>query len=179
MFEKFGINPNEQVYFIAGSARLYLYESLIQTFNLKTIRDLDIVIPGEDIWKSKGIKSPYIPNEKIEVYSKWIPAKAIKQDEPDKVVDNSVRDSDTILKNAKQVGGYWFMSMEDVMDYKLLLNRDKEKVVTKLIITYATLKEPTKRQEIVKNVMSMFGNDKEAFKSFLNRGTIAKGEKLG
>ena len=44
IFKKFGINPSDKVYFIAGSARLYLYPELREAFGLTgQIGDLDFI----------------------------------------------------------------------------------------------------------------------------------------
>jgi hypothetical protein len=46
VFKKFGINPSDKVYFIAGSAALYLFPILRDKLDLRsTVGDLDIVIP--------------------------------------------------------------------------------------------------------------------------------------
>jgi hypothetical protein len=82
IFNKFGINPSDRVYYIAGSARLYLYPTLREAFNLTSeIGDLDIVIPDkqhwinaglEDQWNAGGIYRPEGNNE-IEAFNTWDP----------------------------------------------------------------------------------------------------------
>ena len=52
IFEPFGIKPTDPKYFIAGSARLYLYPDLIGILDLKKVGDLDMVIPGEQEWEN-------------------------------------------------------------------------------------------------------------------------------
>ena len=57
IFKKFRILPNNKSYFIAGSARLYLYPKLRDAFGLTgTIGDLDLVIPNEQLWVNAGLQ---------------------------------------------------------------------------------------------------------------------------
>lgn len=69
VFKNFGIDPSEKKYFIAGSARLYLYPGLVDFINDLAEKvekqygpqppktpsepgDLDIVIPGKEDWNT-------------------------------------------------------------------------------------------------------------------------------
>ena len=47
VFKPFGITAKDPKYFIAGSARLYLYPQLAEILKLKEVGDLDMVVPGE------------------------------------------------------------------------------------------------------------------------------------
>lgn len=146
VFEKFNINPSDKVYFIAGSARLHLEPKLKRTFTLKgDIGDLDMVIPDKKIWE-KALKSGTIPkdevifdeskgyayrpkaNKIVEVFSVWNPAYGGEE-----YADTKVRSGGEILNDAVDKGGYYFMSIGDVIDYKLKMNREKEKDVVNLI----------------------------------------------
>tara|TARA_R110000803_G_C11980687_1_gene320714 strand:+ start:814 stop:1497 length:684 start_codon:yes stop_codon:yes gene_type:complete len=146
VFEKFGLKPSDKVYFIAGSARLHLDPKLKKTFTLKgDIGDLDMVIPDKSIWERAlekgtlpkdevtldGAKGyAYRPNDNkvIEVFSVWNPAFG-----GDEYADTTVRTSKEIVNDAVEKGGYYFMSIGDVIDYKLKMNREKEKDVVELI----------------------------------------------
>jgi hypothetical protein len=145
VFKKFGINPKDKVYFIAGSAALYLYPRIRDLFNLKrSIGDLDVVVPDPKYWKNAGLEGQtiYRPqnNDKIEVFSKWDPAKA-----GDEYADTTVADTQTILNRAFQKNGYWFMNIIDVLDYKTKLSRpEKEKEVLNAIDDYLLGKIKTK-----------------------------------
>ena len=136
VFKKFGINPKDKVYFIAGSAALYLYPELRTQFDLRgTIGDLDIVIPDPKYWENAGLEGQtiYRPEEdkRIEVFTEWDPSKA--GGEYAKV---DIRSTSTILNNAVQTNGYWFMPLRDILDYKLKLDRVKEKDIVNLIKSY-------------------------------------------
>jgi len=138
VFENFGITPSNKVYFIAGSARLHLEPKLKRTFTLKgDIGDLDMVIPDRSIWE-KALESGTLPedeviydeekgyiyrpkaNKVIEVFSVWNPAYGDEE-----YADTTVRTSKEIVDDAVKKGGYYFMSIGDVIDYKLKMNREK------------------------------------------------------
>ena len=168
VFEKFGIRKSDKVYFIAGSARLYLYPELRDAFGLKgSIGDLDIVIPDKEIWKKAGLEKElqaggiYRPTSdgSIEVFTEWSPAKAGGQ-----YADTKVRSTDEILQSASPVGGYYYMSFFDVMDYKTKLGREKEKEVVDLIGKYREGSIKDKR-EFLRQIVSSIGADqaKELF----------------
>ena len=168
VFEKFGIRKSDKVYFIAGSARLYLYPELRDAFKLKgSIRDLDIVIPDKEIWKKAGLEKElqaggiYRPTSdgSIEVFTEWNPAKAGGQ-----YADTQVRSTEEILQSATPVGGYYYMSFMDIMDYKTKLGREKEKEVVDLIGKYREGSIKDKR-EFLRQIVSSIGADqaKELF----------------
>ena len=136
VFKKFGINPKDKVYFIAGSAALYLYPELRTQFDLRgTIGDLDIVIPDPKYWENAGLEGQtiYRPKEdkRIEVFTEWDPSKAGGE-----YANVDIRSTSTILNNAVQTNGYWFMPLRDILDYKLKLDRVKEKDIVNLIKSY-------------------------------------------
>ena len=84
IFKNFGIDPSEKKYFIAGSARLYLYPGLVDFINNVSDKaeetngpqppktptepgDLDIVIPGKEDWNNlKNNLSGKVDMEKFE-----------------------------------------------------------------------------------------------------------------
>lgn len=140
IFRKFNINPKDRVYFIAGSARLYLYPKLRDAFGLTgTIGDLDIVIPNEELWVKAGLTEElkkggiYRPTQdgSIEAFTLWAPDRA-----GGSYADVKVRSTNEILNDADFINGYYFMNMADVADYKTKLNRDKEQEVVDLINKY-------------------------------------------
>ena len=136
VFEKFGINPSDKVYFIAGSAALYLFPILRDKLDLRsTVGDLDIIIPEAKYWKQAGLEGQtiYRPKEdkRIEVFTDWNPAKAGGDYENIKV-----RSTSDILKDSFQSQGYWFMSLIDIFDYKMKLGRPKEKDILDKIKAY-------------------------------------------
>jgi hypothetical protein len=161
VFDKFGIKPSDKVYFIAGSARLHLEPRLTKTFNVRgPVGDLDIVIPDERFWQraiKKGTldKSEvgydeqrgyvYRPkgNKDIEVFSKWDPSLAGVEYQ-----DVNVRSNDEILSDSVERGGYHFMNIGDVIDYKLKLDRDKEKGITDLIKRYLESEDTEENIEV-------------------------------
>lgn len=136
IFKKFGINPSDKVYFIAGSAALYLFPALRDTLELRsTVGDLDIVIPDSKYWKQAGLEGQtiYRPKEdkSIEAFTEWNPAKAGGEYE-----NVSVRSTSDILKDSFKSQGYWFMSLIDIFDYKMKLGRPKEKDILSLIKSF-------------------------------------------
>jgi hypothetical protein len=66
----------------------------------------------------------------IEVFDEW---------RPDKVKGGEnvrVRTTSEIMSDAVQIGGFYYMNVRDVIDYKWQLNRDKEKEILNLIGKY-------------------------------------------
>lgn len=131
IFEKFKINPTDKVYSIVGSARLYLYPTLREAFNLTgTIGDLDMVIPDKELWINAGLEENwnkggiYRPTNdgSIEAFNEWAPQKA-----GGAYADVQVRSTPDIIRDSTLINGYYFMSIQDIMDYKTKLGRDKEK----------------------------------------------------
>jgi hypothetical protein len=140
IFKKFRILPNNRSYFIAGSARLYLYPKLRDAFGLEgSIGDLDLVIPNEEIWVNAGLQEElkkggiYRPTQdgSVEAFTIWDPSKA-----GGTYADVRVRPTSEILADADEINGYFYMSMADVADYKTKLSRDKEQEVVNLINYY-------------------------------------------
>lgn len=150
VFSKFKIKPEQRVYFIAGSARLYLYPDLIAELNKKDpvnfklhAGDLDIIIPNHMLWRNAGLEKelnddgiykPIEGEDTIEVFDKWKPEKA-----PDKAKGSDKYDFRTqteIIKALEFIDGYWFMNLKDVLDYKNILSRPKEVELSNLIKQY-------------------------------------------
>lgn len=138
VFNKFGIDPKDHVYFIAGSARLYLYPDVINAFKIPgEIGDLDIVIPDKQLWIDAGLADEYAAGvyepvkDTIVVYTIWDPRKAGEQ-----YADVKVASDEDILKRTDLVQGYWFMDFVDIFDYKTKLSRDKETEFLKLMRRY-------------------------------------------
>jgi len=184
VFDKFDVEPKDKKYFIAGSARLYLYPTLTDVLSLKSVpADLDIVISDTTAW-SNFIKansqdpnldsSKYIfrPDDKIEAFKEWKPQIAVSN--KGEVKDTSVRSTSQIQSDAKLVAGYYFMSMYDILDYKLQLNRDKEQQISQYLLSYHTEKNTTKKQEIANTILDAFKGDESQSKTFLNPNLAKK-----
>jgi len=168
IFQKFGFDKSDKVYFICGSARLYLFPKLREAFGLKSsIGDLDMVIPDRQLWEKAGIEDTvYRPSKEynIEAFDTWDPSRA-----GGAYADVSVRSDQQILKDSSQVGGYYFMSLTDVMDYKMKMARDKEIDVVNLFKQY--LESPVKdRVGFLKKMASIIGF--EETKQFIKQGKV-------
>lgn len=173
IFEKFKIKPTDKVYSIVGSARLYLYPTLREAFGLTgTIGDLDIVIPEKQLWINAGLEENwnkggiYRPtdNGSIEAFNEWAPQKA-----GGAYADVQVRSTPDIIRDSTLINGYYFMSIQDIMDYKTKLGREKEKEVVDLINQYQR-SNINDRKEFLKRVVKVIGIDKT--KQFL--GIVGK-----
>ena len=200
VFDKYKIDPKTQTYFLAGSARLHLYPKLQEVMNVGPIGDLDIVIPklpeitkklaqtptdtntktdnpsGADT-KTNNSSKPIEPVEpgtkiavtdKIEIFDKWDPAKA----KPEGAKDFSIRSTSDILKDAKFVNGYYYMSLFDVMDYKLNLNRDKEKNLTIELSNYLNTQDINEKINIKQKILQIFAGDSSAANDFLKPAVL-------
>ena len=171
IFEKFGIDPTQPgKYFIAGSARLYLFPDLREIFNLTgTLGDLDIVIPDKNLWIKAGLENElakggiYRPTSdgSIEAFSVWDPSKAGGE-----YADTQVRPTNEIMQNSNKIGGYYYMSLLDVIDYKVKLGRDKEQEVVALVKQYVDgdIKD---KKEFLRKIVQTIG--KENAKKFLGK----------
>jgi hypothetical protein len=174
IFKKFGILPNNRAYFIAGSARLYLYPKLRDAFDLSgSIGDLDIVIPNKEFWVRAGLENEfnnggiYRPTEdgSVEAFTIWAPNKA-----GGIYADVNVRPTNEILANADLIEGYYYMSLLDVADYKTKLNRDKEQDVVSLINQYneGTIED---KQSFLRLIVKAIGLTKtKEFFGMINKG---------
>lgn len=141
VFEKFKIDHTQPGnYFIGGSARLYLFPELRDIFNLQgTLGDLDLIIPDKNLWIKAGLKEElakggiYRPTSdgSIEVFTVWDPSKA-----GGAYADTQVRSTAEIMRSSNSIGGYYYMSLADVIDYKVKLGRDKEQEVVSLVKQY-------------------------------------------
>lgn len=182
IFPRFGIESSEpNKYFIAGSARLHLFPQLSSILN-DNIGDLDIVIPGEAEWeylknylekhnipynKEEVEQGIYRPKDapQIEAFTKWDPSKV----DPEKFKDTTFSSTPTILRTSsrKPVGGYYFMPLYDIVDYKMKLNRTKEEGVTNLLVQYINATSEEEKQDIRTQIIQIFAGDETAAKSFL------------
>jgi len=169
IFDKFKIEPSMKEYFIAGSARLYLHKNLRDAFGLTgNIGDLDIVIPNKEIWYNAGLEKEwnaggiYRPTTdgSIEAFNIWDPRKAGSQ-----YGDFTVRPTTDILADSTYINGFYFMSLQDIVDYKTNLSRDKEQDILTLIARYqqGNLND---RADLLKRVVNLIGLDKT--KEFLD-----------
>lgn len=160
IFDKFKINPKDKQYFIAGSARLFIYPKLKDAFGLTgNIGDLDIVIPNKELWINAGLEEQWNANGiyrptsdgSIEAFNIWDPSKA-----GGAYADVSVRSTNEVLNDCSFINGYWFMSLMDVMDYKTSLNRDKEKQVVELINAYRD-SHYVDKQSFLRKIVKLIG----------------------
>jgi len=90
----------------------------------------------------------------IESFTSWRPelakAKGAK--------DFKVRGTEEILSDAVSIGGYNYMSIYDVLDYKTQLNRDKEKKIVKLIQTFIKGNQnPQEAERLFRNISQVVG----------------------
>lgn len=173
VFKKFQINPKERKYCIVGSARLYLYPSLREAFGLTgTIGDLDIVIPNKEDWIKAGLEENwnkggiYRPTKdgSVEVFNVWDPSRAGGQ-----YADVKVRSTEEVIRDATLINGYYFMSLYDIIDYKMSMNRNKEQDIVKLIKKYQE-SGVNNRKGLLRKMAQIIGVDKT--KEFL--GNIAR-----
>jgi hypothetical protein len=183
IFPRFGIKPTDKnKYFIGGSARLHLYPEISSLLNDKP-GDLDIVIPGQAEWDylvkyldhnkipynkeevAQGIFRPEGKEGPIEAFREWDPAKA----DPEKYKDTKFTPTQVILRtsNRKSVGGHYFMTLYDILDYKLKLNRDKEAAITQLLSQYIEANNEDTKQDLRQKIITLFAGDEAAARSFL------------
>jgi len=182
IFPRFGMKSSEpNKYFIAGSARLHLYPQLTSILN-DTIGDLDIVIPGQKEWdylnqylsknnlpsnKEELANHIYRPKDapKLEAFDIWDPSKV----DSVKFKDTTFTSTPTLLRTSgrKPVGGYYFMPLYDIVDYKMKLARTKEAGVTSLLAQYINAKSTEDKQSIRDQIIQIFTGDETAAQSFL------------
>lgn len=176
IFDKFKINKTDKVYFITGSASLYLMPDLIKYLNEKepenfplNIGDLDIVIYDNRYWSnindylsenninydknllSNGIYRPYLTEPKetelnIEAFNVWNPSKAPGYS------NIKVRNQKQIISDLNFKEGYYFMGLKDILDYKLVMNRPKEQALNNLIKQHSKGGYKNNRDSFLKKV---------------------------
>ena len=62
------------------------------------------------------------------------------------------------LKDAVNVGGYYYMNIYDVFDYKSKLNRDKEKQIVQFLQQYLSGEEtPQNAEKLFKQIGKVIG----------------------
>ena len=174
IFEPMDIDPKEQAYFIAGSARIFLYPELIKAVNIdRTIGDIDIVIPDKKYWKNAGKEDLYnkgweveVDGKELSVFSSWDPRLGA-----DQAMDYQVADTNDILKRADQLEGHWFMDFADIIDYKMRLGREKEEQFVKLFMRYKN-SSPQERAVVLRRIINTIGF--ENAKQFLDMTKLGK-----
>lgn len=183
VFGPMKIDPKDQVYFIAGSARIFLQPKLIQLVNIKRdIGDIDIVVPNIKYWENAGEHFSWEDKEKeklynkgwefkvdgnsLSVFSSWDPRKGA-----DQALNYQVADTKDILNRADLIDGHWFMDFADIIDYKMRLGREKEEQFVKLFMQYKN-SSPQKRAVILRRIINTIGY-KNA-KQFLDMTTAGK-----
>lgn len=173
IFKKFKIQPSDRKYCIVGSARLYIYPTLREAFGLSgTIGDLDMVIPDKKDWINAGLEENwnkggiYRPTDdgSIEAFNVWDPSRA-----GGAYADVQVRSTQEVVKDGTLINGYYFMSLFDIMDYKMAMNREKEQDVVNLIKKYQE-SGINNRKGLLRGIAKLIGMDQT--KQFL--GKVAK-----
>ena len=174
IFDRFNIKPSDKEYFISGSARLYLSKEISELFNLtKPVGDLDIVIPNKERWINADLEKEYnagvfkpVDDGSMEVFNVWDPSKS----GDDAYATTKVRSESEIMNDLTFHNGYWYMSLYDVIDYKLGLNRSKEAGVVNLIKKYSKAMrngDTEKKSEFLKKIV--LGLGKTEAKKFFSR----------
>jgi len=174
VFGPMGIDPKDQVYFIAGSARIFLYPDLLSAVSInRQIGDIDIVVPDRKYWKNAGKEDLYnkgwefkVDGKELSVFSSWDPRLGA-----DQAMDYQVADTNDILKRADKLEGHWFMDFADIIDYKMRLGREKEEQFVKLFMRYKN-SSPQKRAVILRHIINTIGF--ENAKQFLDMTKIGK-----
>jgi hypothetical protein len=91
--------------------------------------------------------------EDMEAFTTWDPKRAKVQG----ANDFDVRDEQSILKDSVNMGGFYFMSIYDVMDYKSKLNREKETELVKFVNQFIEQGETPQAKEVLfKNIYTLF-----------------------
>ena len=175
VFKPMGITPTDDVYFIAGSARIYLQPDIISSFKIdRKIGDLDIVIPGKEYWTNAGKEAEFdagawefeVNGKELSVFTKWDPRKSAER-----VQDYDVASTSDILNRADIVDGHWFMDFADIADYKMRLNREKEQQFVGLYTSYMNA-SPMKRGMVLRKIVNVIGLDPA--RQFLDMTKIGK-----
>jgi len=175
VFKPMGIAPTDNVYFIAGSARIYLQPDIIASFKIdRKIGDLDIVIPGQEYWANAGKEAEYdagawefeVNGKELSVFTKWDPRKS-----DELVRDYDVASTSDILNRADLVDGHWFMDFADIADYKMRLNREKEQQFVGLYTSYMN-SSPMKRGMVLRKIVNAIGLD--SARQFLDMTKLGK-----
>jgi len=163
LFEPFGITKNDyKKYIISGSGKLYLYPLVRQALKLEQPGDLDLVVPGNEEWahlkqylqkngtwekhKDNYEKGIYRPTSDIEAFKEWNPP-GVK-----------VASTSEIMNNSDVVDGYNFMDFKDIIDYKMKLDRPKEREIVKLLLKYKNASEK-ERANIIKGILKIMRVD--------------------
>lgn len=90
----------------------------------------------------------------IESFTTWRPELA----KADGAKDFKVRGTDEILADAVNIGGYYYMGIYDVLDYKTKLNRDKEKKIVELINSFIKGNQsPQEAERLFRNIYQLVG----------------------
>jgi hypothetical protein len=109
---------------------------------------------------TKGIYRPGVGGmgligDDMEAFKVWDPSKAKD------AKDMSIRSQTDILKDSVNIGGYFFMNIKDVFDYKSKLSREKEKNIVAFLKDYLTGEEsPQRAEELFNKIGQELGKDK-------------------
>jgi hypothetical protein len=118
----------------------------------------NVFLKQESNWE-KGIYRPgnggmNLIDEDIEAFTIWDPSRAKG------AKDMSVRSQKDILKDAVNVGGYYYMNIYDVFDYKSKLNREKERQIVEFLQQYLSGEEtPQRAEELFRQIGKVIGKE--------------------
>jgi len=118
----------------------------------------NIFLKQESNW-SKGIYRPGngeggmgLVDTDIEAFTTWDPSR-VKG-----AKDVSVRGQGEILKDSVNIGGYYYMNIYDVFDYKSKLNREKEKQIVQFLQQYLSGEEtPQNAEKLFRQIGKVVG----------------------
>jgi hypothetical protein len=118
-------------------------------------------VTDEALFESNYNAGIYRPEEvkkkEIEAFKEWRPDLAPK-DKGDIVQNVDVRSTATILQKAIFKDGYWYMSLRDIIDYKLKLGRKKEKDIADIIAKYKA-GEFGDKKDFLKKLLQQYRSD--------------------
>ena len=121
----------------------------------------NIFLKQESNWKKgiyrhgNGDGGMNLVDADIEAFTTWDPSQAKD------AKDMSVRSQSDILKDIVNIGGYFFMNIKDVFDYKSKLSREKEKNIVAFLKDYLTGEEsPQRAEELFNKIGEELGKDK-------------------
>lgn len=124
-------------------------ESVVQRFKKQWERyGGKIYRPGST---KDGLK---LSKHDIEVFDVWDPTR-VKG-----AVDFDVRSTEEILRDAVKIGGYYYMGIYDIFDYKSKLNREKEKEILKKLRKFLDgTQTPQEAELLLKDVYNILKED--------------------
>jgi|TARA_R110000772_G_scaffold219692_3_gene330230 hypothetical protein len=104
------------------------------------------------IYRPGGTKDGLgLSKKDIEAFTEWRPDLA-----SDKARNVEIRPTSKILEDSVKIGGYYYMSIYDVFDYKQKLGREKEQAIVKLLEKFLDGSQTPQESEILfKNIRNI------------------------